>query len=134
MKDMLITGAILVDLKKAFVVVDYDILLEKLHDADIRDHELEWRFKSYLKNIAQATKIDEHNCPHFPQLPLGTPPQGLILGPLMFVIYIIVCHLNLITLNAKYTCMLMILSYYSEEEALTRLQNDMQRGLQRAEE
>ena len=71
MNEGYVTGAIFVDLKKAFDTVDHDILLEKLHDADIRDHELEW-FKSYLKNRAQATKIDEHMSSFAPIIPLGS--------------------------------------------------------------
>ena len=73
------------DLKKAFDTVEHQLLLTKLEDIGIRGHGLEW-FKSYLVNRFQivftsGVLSDEAF------LRCGV-PQGSILGPLLFLIYI----------------------------------------------
>lgn len=77
--------AIFCDLRKAFDTVDHSILLSKLNSIGVRGLELEW-FKSYLCNRKQFVYIDGVSSPLL-EIVLGV-PQGSILGPLLFLIYI----------------------------------------------
>ena len=73
------------DLSKAFDTLDHSILLRKLYDYGIRG--VVWQlFKNYLSNRSQFVSIDNHNS-SFKSIRCGV-PQGSILGPLLFLIYI----------------------------------------------
>ena len=80
-----LTGAIFLDLKKAFDTVDHDILLAKLEHAGVRETELEW-FRSYLSGRSQVVSIDDA-VSEKQGVECGV-PQGSILGPLLFSLYI----------------------------------------------
>ncbi len=79
------TIAIFCDLRKAFDTVDHPILLKKMYKMGIRDTELAW-FKDYLSNRKQFVFIDG-NSSSLLDILLGV-PQGSILGPLLFLLYI----------------------------------------------
>ena len=80
-----ITGIVFLDLKKAFDTVDHELLLCKLNAYGIRDAALAW-FKSYLINRKQATTFRGESSV-LESFEVGV-PQGSILGPLLFMIYI----------------------------------------------
>ena len=70
---------------KAFDTTSHTIILKKLNFIGVKDEALNW-FKNYLTNRKQRVKIGE-TFSEFLNINLGV-PQGSILGPLLFSIYI----------------------------------------------
>jgi len=81
----LYTIAIFCDLQKAFDTVDHQILLRKLSNLGVTNVSLKW-FENYLSNRKQFVTLNNHNSSLLDIL-IGV-PQGSILGPLLFLIYI----------------------------------------------
>ena len=80
------TCGVFLDFKKALDTVNHAILLDKLHYYGIRGIVHEW-FSSYLANRTQTTHIDNDHIPSKKNSVTGV-PQGSVLGPLLFLIYI----------------------------------------------
>ena len=76
---------VLIDLQKAFDTVKQSILLEKIEHYGIRGTALSW-FSSYLSDRKQYVSVNGHTSDHLKIL-CGV-PQGSVLGPLFFLIYI----------------------------------------------
>ena len=83
-KGKVVVGCFL-DLKKAFDTVNHHILISKLRKNILRGHILQW-FESYLKNRKQFVQIK--NFKSQIKSPTCGVPQGSILGPLLFILYI----------------------------------------------
>ena len=77
------TGMILVDLQKAFDMIDHDILLKKMSAIGFSNHTICW-FKSYLSN--RLFRVNLENCYLDPSNITCGVPQSSILGRLLFLI------------------------------------------------
>ena len=78
-------GGVFVDLQKAFDTVNHDILIDKLSYYGIHGRTQDW-FRTYLKNRTQFVSIVGHSS-KTERICHGV-PQGSVLGPLLFLIYI----------------------------------------------
>ena len=76
---------ILIDLQKAFDAINHEILLGKLHPLGFSEKTMEW-FKSYLSDRAFKVNINNH-FQDLSKIYCGV-PQGSILDPLLFLLYV----------------------------------------------
>ena len=79
------THGVYLDLKKAFDTVNHKIFLSKLNHYRIRGIANDW-LKSFLVNRTQYTNRNRGNSN--PEKVLYGVPQGSVLGPLLFIIFI----------------------------------------------
>ena len=81
----LLTVMVLIDLQKAFDTIDHSILLEKMSCLGFAGKTIAW-FTSYLTNRSFIVNVGkESSSPG--KLSCGV-PQGSILGPLLFLLYV----------------------------------------------
>ena len=80
---------VLLDLRKAFDTVNHDIMIEKLRAAGIASTD--W-FQSYLTGRQQTVDVNGQRS-DFLNISCGV-PQGSILGPLLFLLYVNDMHIS----------------------------------------
>ena len=92
-----LTAVVLLDLSKAFDSIEHSLLFKKLHSLGVSRKAVDW-FKSYLSDRSQSVRIG-HILSEGRVITHGI-PQGSILGPALFSIYINdsstrppICHL-----------------------------------------
>ena len=83
--DNVSTGAIFIDLSKAFDMVDHYLLLDKLQAIGLSKDSLLW-FNSYLHFRSQCVSL--HGCVSQSVIMEKVVPQGSSLGPLLFSLFI----------------------------------------------
>uniref|UniRef100_A0A803SW27 Reverse transcriptase domain-containing protein n=1 Tax=Anolis carolinensis TaxID=28377 RepID=A0A803SW27_ANOCA len=76
---------VLLDLTAAFDTVDYDLMIHRLAMSGVRGQALNW-FNSFLRNWSQCVEYMDQVSDRSPLL-CGV-PQGAILSPLLFNIYV----------------------------------------------
>jgi len=79
------TALLFLDLSAAFDTVDHGLLLDRLKDSGVEGFALEW-LDSYLSGRTQSVVIGDHSSD--PEALLCGVPQGSVLGPLLFLIYV----------------------------------------------
>ncbi len=83
--DGLLNGVVLLDLRKAFDLIDHQILLKKLKMYKCSNNTMKW-FQSYVDHRPKCTVFKGQVSETFP-LTCGV-PQGSILRPLFFILFI----------------------------------------------
>lgn len=78
-------GAVFLDLKKAFDTVNHNVLLSKLSNFNFSDDVMKW-MESYLTMRRQCTRVG-NKMSSFINCSVGV-PQGSVLGPLLFSLYV----------------------------------------------
>ena len=81
----MVTGLAFVDFRKTFDVINHEILLKKLYIYGANDLSLKW-FGSYLTGRKQYVRI--HGCRSTNKQLLQGVPQGSILGPILYLLFV----------------------------------------------
>ena len=80
-----ISVVVLLDMSKAFDSIRHDLMLRKLRKSGVSESARAW-FESYLSQRQQVVKFQNNVSDPLPR-PVGV-PQGSILGPVLFILYV----------------------------------------------
>ena len=114
-------GVLFVDFKKAFDTVDHAILKDKLSDVGVSGVFHEW-IASYLHERFQYVTVNGVRS-KLQQIDIGV-PQGSLLGPRLFTIYVICGHIAHVTKLRH----MRVIKYFQNggKGMLLKLQRDLQ--------
>ena len=107
-----LTLSVFVDLSKAFDTLDHNILLQKLSNLGVRGIANQW-FKSYLSNRRQFLEFKTFKSGE--EILNCSVPQGSILGPILFLIYV----------NDICNCTDLALLSYADDTTITYSHHDL---------
>ena len=119
-----VTGTVFLDLRKAFDTVDHLLLINKLKSLGVAGKSLEW-LRSYLSGLVQQSMCVNALSPSA-KITMVV-PQGSILGPLLFLVYI-----NGIQSELQHSKMTMFaddMVFYCHENSPTNLQSKLNADL-----
>ena len=119
-------GAFLTDLSKAFDCINHELLIAKLHAYGL-DHGSLSFIHSYLSHRKQRTKVNS-SYSDFAEIIFGV-PQGSILGPLLFNIYI--CDLFFEDINLDVANYADDNTPYSSGSDFNTILNNLQKGVEK---
>ncbi|KAL8582913.1 hypothetical protein ACOMHN_057066 [Nucella lapillus] len=123
MVDGLQTDMVILDFAKAFDKVNHSLLLHKIHDYGIKGKTNKW-IKSFLSNRRQAVVVDGEKA-EFSSVKSGV-PQGSVLGPCLFLVYINDLPKNLNSKVRIFADDTAIYSTITADADIKQLQNDLQ--------
>ncbi|CAH2088133.1 unnamed protein product [Euphydryas editha] len=116
---------VFLDLAKAFDTVSIPILVKKLENVGIRGTPLEW-FKSYLTDRKQCVKVGKF-ISSSKNVEFGV-PQGSILGPTLFILYINGIH-SLLIPHADIICYADDTAIVFDGNSWSETINNVERGM-----
>ena len=120
-----LTGAVYVDLSKAFDIIGHSVLLQKSSTYWVKDEELKW-FNSYLFNRKNYVCVDRNIS--IPEPVYCGVPQGSILRPLFFIIFI-----NDLSDYIEHASVIMYADdtvLYVSHESKEKIENDLNQDMQ----
>ena len=124
MNDGLVTGICALDIKKCFDTINHDILCKKLEYYGFDENVVKW-FKSYLSSRGHKVCCN-NECSDVKYVDIGV-PQGSVLGPTLFLIYIndISNYLEMATCNLYADDVLLYVSGQNVNEVNEKLQRSV---------
>ena len=124
-----IVGVVMVDFKKAFDLVDHNLLIDKLKRYRLSDMTIKW-FSSYL--IDRKQKVSISNKLSTEERVLTGVPQGSILAPLMFLLFI--NDLPLYTDNVKTDLYADDTTLHENDKSISNIKKKLQIALNNLQE
>ena len=113
-------SVVFLDIRKAFDTIDHQILIKKLSQYGIQDDELNF-FESYLENRKRCCSVNGKLSDR-QKIEYGV-PQGSILGPLLFIIY--VNDLPLFVTNAQISMHADDTSLYNNIKSVSEIKDNL---------